>query len=127
MKTVVIEFVFKCHCRLKSGTLINKASSISDLFFAISGIFTNVVKSFPCWKILWNKNMTPKQSPGIFSTSSRYYLFRVNNENTEIMCKICSKLAIKTPERFFHILFWCSYRWIWASRCQLGKQTLIQS
>ena len=25
------------------------------------------------------------------------YLFKVNNENTKIMCKICSKLTIKTP------------------------------
>ena len=27
------------------------------------------------------------------------YLFKVNNRDTLIMCKICSKLIIKTPER----------------------------
>ena len=27
------------------------------------------------------------------------YLFKVNNRNTRKMCKICSKLVIKTPER----------------------------
>ena len=27
------------------------------------------------------------------------YLFKVNNRNTRKRCKICSKLAIKTPER----------------------------
>ena len=27
------------------------------------------------------------------------YLFQVNNANTKTMCEICSKLAIKTPER----------------------------
>ena len=27
------------------------------------------------------------------------YLFQVNNANTKAMCEICSKLAIKTPER----------------------------
>ena len=26
-------------------------------------------------------------------------LFKVNNRNTRIRCEICSKLAIKTPER----------------------------
>ena len=28
-----------------------------------------------------------------------YYLFKVNNGNIKRMCKICSKLAIKTLER----------------------------
>ena len=27
------------------------------------------------------------------------YLFKINNENTKKMCKICSNLPIKTPER----------------------------
>ena len=27
------------------------------------------------------------------------YLFKVNNENTRILCEICSELTIKTPER----------------------------
>ena len=27
------------------------------------------------------------------------YLFKVNNRNTRTLCEICSKLAIKTPER----------------------------
>ena len=27
------------------------------------------------------------------------YLFTVNNRNFKTMCEICSKLAIKTPER----------------------------
>ena len=27
------------------------------------------------------------------------YLFKVNNRNTKKICKICSKFAIKTPER----------------------------
>ena len=26
------------------------------------------------------------------------YLFKVNNGNTRLMCEICSKLTIKTPE-----------------------------
>ena len=48
------------------------------------------------------------------------YLFKVNNENTRAVCKICPKLTIKTPERShwrrsgaffltlyeFYILFW---------------------
>ena len=42
------------------------------------------------------------------------------------MSKICSKLTIKTPERFltlnrFHTLFWCRYCWLWTSKCQPGK------
>ena len=60
------------------------------------------------------------------------YLFKVNNRNSRTMCKICSKLTIKTPERGqwrflvsllstlnrFHTLFWCFY---WTSKCPLGS------
>ena len=49
------------------------------------------------------------------------YLLNVNNSNIKIMCEICSKLTMKTPERRqwrrsgvfivnlnkFHVLFWC--------------------
>ena len=47
------------------------------------------------------------------------YLFKVNNGNTGIMCEICSKLTIKTPEcqlvslllthtlNSIHTSFWC--------------------
>ena len=27
------------------------------------------------------------------------YMFKINNRNTKTKCEICSKLAIKTPER----------------------------
>ena len=27
------------------------------------------------------------------------YMFKVNNRNPRLMCEICSKLTIKTPER----------------------------
>ena len=30
------------------------------------------------------------------------YLFKVNNENTRILCAICSQFAINTPERRRH-------------------------
>ena len=30
--------------------------------------------------------------------SAGIYFFKVNNGNTRTMCKICSKLTIKTPE-----------------------------
>ena len=30
---------------------------------------------------------------------AKIYLFKVNNRNSRKMCKICSKLTIKTPER----------------------------
>ena len=36
------------------------------------------------------------------------YLFNVNNENTKTMCEICSKLAVKAPERRQYIV-WCIY------------------
>ena len=29
------------------------------------------------------------------------YLFKVNKRNTRRMCKICSKLTMKTPERYY--------------------------
>ena len=31
--------------------------------------------------------------------TSEIYLLKVNNENNRTMCQICSKLAIKIPER----------------------------
>ena len=31
------------------------------------------------------------------------YIFKSNNRNIRTRCEICSKLAIKTPERFEHI------------------------
>ena len=36
------------------------------------------------------------------------YMFKVNNRNTRTRCEICSKLAIKTPERRL-ASFWCLY------------------
>ena len=30
------------------------------------------------------------------------YMFKVNNGSTRTICEICSKLAIKTPERYGH-------------------------
>ena len=36
------------------------------------------------------------------------YLLKVNNRNTRTRCEICSKLAIKTPERRL-ASFWCLY------------------
>ena len=32
------------------------------------------------------------------------YMFKVNNRNTRTRCEICSKLALKTPERCRHLL-----------------------
>ena len=54
-------------------------------------------------------------------------------ENTWVMCEICSKLKMKTPERFyfvvlmsellafyrFHMLFWCFHCSVWISKCQM--------
>ena len=48
---------------------------------------------------------TPKLSKYVTSSSVTYrypaniYLFKVNYGNTRKRCEICSKLAIKTPER----------------------------
>ena len=35
----------------------------------------------------------------IWSNPAGNYMFKVNNRNTRARCEICSKLAIKTPER----------------------------
>ena len=47
-------------------------------------------------------------------------------ETPETMCKICSSLTIKTPERHyrhrlnkFHTLFWYFYCWHWKSKCRV--------
>ena len=37
------------------------------------------------------------------------YLFKVNNRNTTIRWKICSKITTKTPELRQLTLFWCFY------------------
>ena len=66
--------------------------------------------------------MTPKQSPCTLLAPNRHHLFKVNNLNTGIMGEICSKLALKTQERRFHTLLWCSIvdfeqvTAIWASK-----------
>ena len=36
---------------------------------------------------------------GLSIHPANIYLFKVNNRNTRKICKICSKLTIKTPER----------------------------
>ena len=57
------------------------------------------------------------------------YMFKVDNRNTRTRCEICSKLAVKTPERrHSHFIppsvvfrgykmgmasFWCLYCWLW--------------
>ena len=70
------------------------------------------------------------------------YLFKVNNENTRAVCKICSKLTIKTPERrhwrrsgaFFNFVrilhtvlvlhtFWYFHCQLWTEKCRLGTNT----
>ena len=62
------------------------------------------------------------------------YLFEVNYGTTRAMCKICSTLAINTPNNItdvvlvpllltlnrFHALFWCFHCWHWTSKCRLG-------
>ena len=55
------------------------------------------------------------------------YLFNVKNRNTRTMCKICSKLTIKTPIKSllltlnrFHSFLCCLYCWLWTSTCWLG-------
>ena len=70
------------------------------------------------------------------------YLFKINNGNTKAMCKICSKLIIKTPERghwyrsvifvlnFEQVFYWtlwttlnplfcCFHCWLWTSKYQV--------
>ena len=37
-----------------------------------------------------------------FIDATGTYLFKVNNENTRILCAICSQFAINTPERRRH-------------------------
>ena len=37
-------------------------------------------------------------------TSTGIYVLEVNNEKTNRMCEIFSKLSIKTPERVIHIV-----------------------
>ena len=50
-------------------------------------------------------------------------LLKVNNENSNIVCEICSKLIIKTRRvtlNILHTLYWCFRCWIWTSKLQLG-------
>ena len=67
------------------------------------------------------------------------YLFKVNNRSTRQMCKICSKLTQKTPERpqcrrsgvfivnFEQFQFFLVFLLlIWANKCYLGKISLLQ-
>ena len=41
-------------------------------------------------EVVW---LSPDECP------ANIHLFKVNNRNTRTRCEICSKLAIKTPER----------------------------
>ena len=60
--------------------------------------------------VLWNsrdlKLIMPKKTKKKYFCqissicNSDIYLFKVNNINTRKKCEICSKLTIKTPERF---------------------------
>ena len=67
-------------------------------------------------------------SKNILSYPIGFYLLKVNNENSRTLCKICSKLTTKTPERYvinyvlvslllhlniLHKLFWCFICWLW--------------
>ena len=44
-------------------------------------------------------NGCSKKIQGQFFFPAIFYLFKVNNRNTEKRCEICLKLTIKTPER----------------------------
>ena len=59
------------------------------------------------------------------------YLLRVNNENTRILCEICSKSTIKSPKQRVVVLvsllfalnrlykiFWSFCCWLWTSTCR---------
>ena len=54
---------------------------------------------------LINSDKSVENAAYLFDTCNEFtlpagdYMFQVNNRNTRIKCKICSKLTIKTPER----------------------------
>ena len=67
-------------------------------------------------------------SKNILPYPTGFYLFKVNNENSETLREICSKLTTKIPERYvinyvlvslllhlniLHKLFWCFICWLW--------------
>ena len=49
-------------------------------------VVTMITRPRNDWKCSWDNPVS-------------IYLFKVSNRNTRTMCKICSKLTIKTPEQ----------------------------
>ena len=84
-----------------------------------------------------SKSCTISKSNNYIAYPAGIYLFKVNNGNTRAMCKICSKIAIKTPGRhrnlfkinnkdtrtksmtFLENQFLCVQKWstLWKSAC----------
>ena len=84
---------------LKTASTVNNSPGF---FFQLNESFSflnwtyYVLHKFICFRrVLWLDFENDKvMFPG------GIYLFKFNNGNTRRMCEICSKLAIKTPERW---------------------------
>ena len=61
------------------------------------------MNAFNFKSVLKTKKNKENKEKQLLSLSGHYpagsYMFKVNNSNTRTRCEICSKLAIKTPER----------------------------
>ena len=60
-------------------------------------------RSIPFWKYIVCMSNTDIYWKLTARIPAGNYMFKVNNRNTRTRCEICSKLTIKTPERYQ----WC--------------------
>ena len=71
----------QCHHRYWQDQLLQYASALLFVFSVSHIVVVSLVKNISCL--------------------GGYWMFKVNNRNTRRRCEICSKLTIKTPERYF--------------------------
>ena len=123
--------------------------SINQLFHITQGFRNELLDMFPLI-ILLLKRISSWNSLSIFQIINQLmstqwkminvsitgfylasiYLPKINNGNTRTICKISSKLTIKTPQQhlvslllvlnIFHTLFWC---YLWTSNYWMGFTT----
>ena len=67
--------------------------------FELSGklFWSELTTVFSCFGRIKVQNVSLRNNYILFPTG--IYLFKINNRNSRTICKICSKLAIKTTER----------------------------
>ena len=116
---------------LQFATSVNTSSNM----WVFSVIFRKIVfkKTITSFIFILDSKCINKCRYGQLDYPACIYLFKVDSKNTRLMYEICSKLAIKTPERShwwyfgvfivtwntFYTLLWCFYCWLWVSKCQL--------